>query len=506
MEYIVTAKEMKQYDANTRNYFQMESAVLMERAALSVVDAISENFPGKRRLLIVAGMGNNGGDGFAIGRILWQRGCEVDFVLLGEKEKCSKETKKQIEILERYGLPIETNFPNREYDIIVDAIFGIGLSRNVEGIFEEAITYINQSSAKIVAVDIPSGVSAEDGSILGTAVKADMTVTFAFKKLGLLLYPGAEYCGKLLCADIGITKESFLGETPYFQSYGKEDLAKLPIRTKAGNKGTFGKVLVIAGSKNMCGAAQFTALSAYRTGSGMVRIFTVSDNREILQKNIPEALLTTYDADSLEEGLLEEAMRWATVVVLGPGLGTTQTAENIVNYVLSKTTMPKAVPLVIDADALNIIAGNEAFKQKIKGKPIVLTPHLMEFARLTGKDIEEIKANRVKEALAFAKENEITLVCKDAVTIVSHKGESNYINQTGNESMATAGSGDVLAGIIASLLGQGKTPEEAAVLGVAIHGLAGDRAKQESNSYYVMAGNLIEQLAYILKENKNETL
>lgn len=502
MEYIVTEKEMKQYDANTINYFQMESAVLMERAALSVVDAISEKFSDKKRVLIVAGTGNNGGDGFAIGRILWQRGLAVSFVLLGKKENCSNETKKQIEILERYGLPIETNLPDKEYDIIVDAIFGIGLSREIKGIFEEAVTYINQSNAKVVAVDIPSGVSAKDGSILGTAVKADMTVTFAFKKLGLLLYPGAEYCGELLCTDIGISKESFLGEKPCFISYTKEDLTRLPIRKKNGNKGTFGKVLVIAGSENMCGAAQFAALSAYRMGSGMVRIFTVAKNREILQKNIPEALLTTYDADNFEESLLEEALRWATVVVLGPGLGTTQTAEKIVNYVLNDIH----IPTVIDADALNIIAGNEALKKKIQGKPVVLTPHLMEFARLTGKNIEEVKENRVKEALAFAKENQVTLVCKDAVTIVSNKGENNYINQTGNESMATAGSGDVLAGIIAALIGQGMTVEAAAALGVYTHGLAGDMAKQESNSYYVMAGNLIEQLAYILKENKNETL
>ncbi len=509
MEYIVTASEMKKYDRNTSSYFGVSPLVLMERAALAVVEEIELRYKDKKRILIVTGCGNNGGDGFAIGRILCQRGYLVTIVFPGDLERCSEEAKTQLEIYRKYGQKITDNIPECEYDIIIDAVFGTGLNREVEGIYRQAISNINQREGIKIAVDIPSGLHADNGRILGVCVKADITVTFAFKKRGMILYPGAEYCGKIICKDIGITRASFLDEEPLMYSYQADDIKRLPKRNKAGNKGSFGKILLLAGSVNMSGACVLSGLSAYRSGTGLVRIVTPWENREIIQKMLPEAVLDIYEKnDAMISQKIKEGIQWADCIVIGPGIGKSEMAHQLVQAVLGQTQ----TPLIIDADALNLIAEDEKLQEKVRentkqGASIIMTPHMGEFSRLIKIPIEELQKEFVENVLRYRQMYGVTLVCKDARTICCGKHGKDgtirlYINQSGNDGMATAGSGDVLAGIIASMAAQHLQDFEAACLGVYIHGMAGDLASQAANRYSMMANDMIEQLKYILSDEK----
>lgn len=500
MKYIVNAEEMKQYDSNTIEAFQVPSIVLMERAALAVAEEIEEALPfGGRRVLVIAGKGNNGGDGLAVARLLLQRGYDVTCVMTGGTSGMSEQTALQRTILQKYGLEIGCNLPAAEYDIIVDALFGVGLCREITGDYAGAIDYINASKAYVVAVDMPSGIHTDTGAVIGRAVQADMTVTFAFLKRGLLLYPGAEYAGKVVCREIGITEESFLGKKPTAFTYEPSDLAKLPKRPAYGNKGTFGKVLLIAGSRNMSGACLLAGESIYRSGAGLVRIMTVEENRHVLQEKLPEAVLVTYDADCYPKKELEESIAWADCIAVGPGLGLDSVAGSIVEMLLRDSA---GKPLIIDADALNIIAASERCRALLKERDnVILTPHLGEFAGLTGDTIADIKEHIAEAAVNFAAEYKVTLVCKDARTIVCQEADSVYINTSGNSGMATAGAGDVLTGIITGLAAQKLPLYKAAVLGVYLHGLAGDMAAEKYNAYYMTATSMTEQLQYIMKRD-----
>ncbi len=512
-KYFVSSEEMKKYDKATINYFEVPSLVLMERAALETAGEIEKRFEKGSKVLVVSGVGNNGGDGIAVGRILMQRGYEVDFVLIGTKEKCSEETRRQLVILAKYGCPLKSKIESTEYDIIIDALFGIGLSRNVEGIYKKCIETMNSISGFIVSVDIPSGINADTGEVMNAAVKADITVTFAFEKLGHILYPGCEYCGEVLCKDIGITKESFRGEGPrvysYADRYREQAAALMPARSRGGNKGTFGKALVIAGSRNMSGACELCARSTYRIGAGMVKVVTPEENREIIQKNLPEALLSTYtDAEKTEaweEFLqdLKESMKWADCIVIGPGIGKSGTASRLFKYVVKES----AKSLVIDADGLNLLAESEELQEILRtlalkeSRQIIVTPHVAEFARLYGCKPEEVKKDIISKTKELADRLCCTVVCKDARTAVAdYKERDVYLNATGNDGMATAGSGDVLAGIIGGLLTQGVRCREAAEAGVFLHGRLGDLAAERTGRYAVMAGDLTEQLKYILSD------
>lgn len=504
--YFVSSGEMKEYDKSTMEYYGIPSMVLMERAALAVAEEIESRTKRGQRVLIVSGCGNNGGDGIAAGRILMQRGYKVDFVLIGERETCSEETKRQISIIEKYGCLLQGKIRDGEYDIIVDALFGIGLSRAVEGIYAETIGKMNRSKGMVCSVDIPSGISADTGRVMNGAVKADLTVTFAFEKLGHIFYPGCNYAGELICRDIGITEESFRGKRPFVHSYAagcRKEIKKLmPVRAGDGNKGTFGKALVIAGSRNMSGACELCAGSCYRIGAGMVKIVTAEANREIVQRAIPEALLTTYrEADGMLPESFYKDMEWADGIIIGPGTGTGETAR----LMLEKVILESEKPLLIDADGLNILAQSEALQNYMadrKGsRQIILTPHAAEFARVAGCTVREVKENPLIKVRELAERLGCVVVCKDARTVVAaFKEEGIFLNTTGNDALATAGSGDVLAGMIGGLSVQGMPAAEAACKGVYIHGILGEMAAAATGSYAVMAGDLKEQLKYILAD------
>lgn len=508
MEHVLTSQEMKASDKAAIEEYGIGSPVLMERAALQTAKVIVDRYGLDIYVGVMAGSGNNGGDGIAIARILQEQGIRAEVNLIGETSRLTAETAAQLETARKLKIPIHYGAKHTLYDVIVDAIFGIGLSRSVEGKYRKAIEAVNASKAKVVAVDIPSGVNTDDGSIMGCAVKADITVTFAYRKLGLMLYPGASCAGEVICVPIGIPKAVTAQKRTGVVTF--TDAAKdlnFPERSPSGNKGTFGKVLLIAGSRNMGGACLLSALSAYRTGAGMVRIFTASENREGLLKKLPEAIVDTYrDTASGEDGepaltqeeleLLSVGIEWADIVAVGPGISISQKAKEILAYTLHQCDKP----MVIDADALNLLAQHgELLKQfeydyRKNDNDIIFTPHLGEFSRLMKCPVAEIKRDRISSCKAFTKKYDVSLVCKDARTIVSKRGKLTYLNSSGNDGMATAGSGDVLTGIIAGLLAQGYSGFEAAVMGTYAHGLAGDIAREKTSAYYIMAQDIIKAL------------
>ena len=496
MKKIVSCSQMKNLDRHTIEVKKVPSLVLMERAALSVAEEMVKE-PGRlQNTLVVCGMGNNGGDGAAIARILFLWGYQVSLLFLGNPEHMSEETKRQKEICDSYGVP-ETNNPCwNEYTTIVDAVFGIGLSRNVQGVYQEMMEQINQSGAYIWAVDIPSGINGDTGAVMGMAVRADETVTFAFAKAGHYLYPGTSFCGKLHVKDIGIYMEPDDRET-YLHCPEISDFKCFPEREKDGNKGTFGKILIVAGSCNMAGAAYLSARAALLTGAGMVKIHTVEENRMILQQLLPEALLYTDSEKNWEERkkMWQKNLDWADVVVVGPGIGQEQRARELTAFYLKNCRKP----MVVDADALNIIAAEQHLKEFL-GNHCILTPHMGEFSRLTGISISKLKENPVFYARRTARTLGAVCVAKDARTVTALADETIYLNLSGNDGMATAGSGDVLSGILGGLLGQYKAFAMVAPLGVYLHGLAGDEACRTVGKRCMTAADILQGLAAVLKK------
>lgn len=494
MEYLVTGSEMKQCDQNTMEHFLVPSCVLMERAALAAVQTLSECAFDLRKVLVVCGAGNNGGDGLAVARLLFLRGIDIDIYFVGKETSCTQETKRQLEICRKYGISLVSTPDFSEYNSIVDALFGIGLSRTVEGVYEKVIQEINRAGARVLALDIPSGIHADTGQVMGTAVSADVTVTFAFCKRGLLLYQGKLHAGKVIVKEIGITRESFLGKEPkaftYLHDTGLRNL--LPVRSVYSNKGTFGKVLMVAGSTHMAGAALLASKAAYKAGAGLVRVFTDSCNREVLQTGLPEAIADTY-----EEG--EASLRfsgietWASVIGMGPGMGEGAEKQELLRIVLDKAQ----VPVVLDADALNILARHPQLLANHR-QPVVVTPHVGEMARLAGQTAKEVLGDLCQAAKSLAKKYGVVCVLKDAGTVVTD-GEQIYINQSGTNGMSTGGSGDVLTGMITGLIAQGMHVMQAACLGVWLHGLAGEEAARQKGVYSMLAGDIIDALDTVMR-------
>lgn len=493
MEKIVTGRQMKCLDQYTIEQKGIPSLVLMERAGLSVFEAIKRAKFSLEKVLVLCGTGNNGADGVVIARLLHLAGYHTDVCILGKPENFTIEMQKQIDIGRNYGISFVKSFCISEYTVIVDAIFGVGLSREIVGNLKETIQELHNFRGKVVAVDIPSGICSHTGKVFGCAVKADLTVTFGYRKVGLCLYPGADYAGKVVTADIGIYHEPKLLLQPEIFTYTKDDLKKIQ-RKQDGNKGNFGKILLIAGSKDIFGAAYLSGMAAMRTGAGMLKICTHKENKNLFSC-FPETMLLCYeDNEDITKELLESFI-WADVIGIGPGIGLGKQAEKFLDTVL----LYGKKPLVIDADAIGMLREREIL---LKNYPqeVILTPHLGEFSRLTGISIKKWKENPIKITQEIAKTLSVVLVCKDARTIISNESESIYLNLSGNDGMASAGSGDVLTGIILSFLAQGKGAQEAACLGVYLHGVAGDLAAERKGRAAMLARDLIEAAGQILDE------
>lgn len=522
MEYLVTAEEMQRYDANTIQHFKVPGIVLMEQAAMACLEEIlplcecvndniswNKNNIGikKCRILILAGKGNNGADALALARLLHLKHQDVTICIVtsnGDLEHgFSEQGKQQYEIVKAMNLPVVTQLPLDSYDIIIDGIFGIGLNRDITGPIAEMIEIINTYEGYKVSLDIPSGIDGTTGKCFGVAFQADLTITFAFLKRGLYLLPGARYAGKVVKKTIGITEESFLGQIPKMYALTGNIKEFLPTRDPFGHKGTFGKVLLIVGSEDCGGAAILAAKAAFYSGCGMVKICThISHKSDILQ-HLPEAMIDGYETISEAVEQVEKGLKWADVVAIGPGIGTDILAQSM----LKKVFLESKQPLVIDADGLNLLADTEIYtilkhQQEIEAarRSLILTPHPLELARISHRNKEEISNNGIEIARKIAMDLNAVIVKKDANTIICD-GTKQAMNLTGNHGMATAGSGDVLTGIMAAIMALKLPTFETALYSVYLHGLAGDAAAKDKNEYSMIATDIMNGIVNVLSEN-----
>lgn len=493
MNRVLTANEMQKVDEYTIGEVGIPSPVLMERAAMAVCAEVRREITGKR-LLVVCGKGNNGGDGLAVARILSSEDYQVGVYLCGQQKGGGSEGfLYQLGLLKLYPVTIFEQFPDDSWDGVVDAVFGVGLSGTITGQYLHVIERINHMKCPVLSVDCPSGVDCNTGRVLGTAVKAQITVTFGAMKRGLLLYPGAGQAGKVVTADIGfpeIAYETAVKEPVWMTE--PEDLYQLAARVPYSNKGTYGKAAVIAGSKNMCGAAVLAARACYSVGAGLVKIITCEENREILQTLVPEAVLATYKGTEISH--IEKELEWADVILAGPGLSVNSTAYDFVSMALNQ-----GKPLVLDADAINILSEHRDLLSALKNRDVILTPHLGEMSRLTGTAVPELKEDLLQFCKSFAEEYGVICVLKDARTVISD-GNSCVINTSGCCGMAKGGSGDVLAGMITGLVLQKNSIYETAVLGVYLHGLSGNAAAEQKGNYAMSPLDLLEGISVITKK------
>lgn len=490
MKKILTSEQMKICDRNTIEA-GTPSSVLMERAAQKIADIAMTKCIGAEKVLVVCGNGNNGSDGVLTALFLADNEYDCSIMFAGDREHLSHETAKNIKKAEEKGILFVDTPDFNSYSLIIDAIFGIGLSRPVEGRIAEIINRINASNAEVLSVDIPSGLSADTGRIMGVAVVADYTVAIEAVKRGHLVGDGVNCTGRLFVESIGIDTD-IAGDSG-LKVMTDEELRLIPRRKRNSNKGNYGRVLVIAGSVGMSGAAYLSAAAAYRCGAGLVEIYTPEENREILQTLLPEAIVTAYDKDFPDMITFRAALSRATAVVIGPGLGKSKTSEQIVR----ETYKCADAPLIVDADALNITA-----EKKIEfptDVPIIITPHPGEMSRLTGADIKEMSADPVSFARIYAEENEVICVLKFARTVITD-GNETFVNITGNPSMAKGGSGDVLTGVIAGMLCCDLSPIHSAALGAYIHGSAGDISEEYTHEAFPIARDIIDNLAPALKD------
>ncbi|MBQ4066927.1 MAG: NAD(P)H-hydrate dehydratase [Clostridia bacterium] len=497
---ILTSRQMKECDIAAIEA-GTPSRVLMERAAHSIADAvINDYFPEKT--LIVCGSGNNGGDGMIAARILNESGFECSVWYVGTEHTMTEETKVAYDELFEAGVEIVSAPVLSDYSLIVDAILGTGASFAPRGLIKEAIDAVNASGRPVLAVDIPSGISADTGKAPGAFVSADRTVTMQSYKRGHCFFSGVDASGKVSCADIGIVTDSYSDyDGLYPRALGEADLAVIPRRKRDSHKGNFGRVLVVAGSAGMCGAAYFSAAAAYRCGAGIVEILTAKENRIPLQTMLPEAIVTAYDASSPEADTIIAAIERSSVIVIGPGIGTGSASLKLLTTVFDYAESP----LIVDADALNLISRYSVlFPTDV---PVIITPHPGELSRLTGKSVSELRDDTMGSAMEYAAENEIICVSKFARTVITD-GEELYINMSGGPSLSKGGSGDVLTGVIAGMLCCDLSPVKAAAMGAYIHGRAGDKTAALMGDYSPMASDVLNALSSVMMQaaverNKN---
>ncbi len=508
MQYLLTAEQMKTADTYTSEVIGIPSIVLMERAALGVAERVKDLFQPGAYVGVVAGKGNNGADALAAGRILMDQGYHVIFYVYDDTPPEGTNMAIQQKILASYGADLrlfdEIDFDRERFDVIIDGLFGIGLSRDIEGLYRNTILLINEKREReltyVISVDIASGIHSDTGEICGFAVRADDTVTFGFGKRGMYLYPGCEYSGNILLCDIGITNRSIRPllservedsrERLYFTYDTERADDLLGHRSPTGHKGTFGKALIIAGSRNMSGACTMAASACMRMGTGMVKIFTEEANRVILQETVPAAMLSTWEEGETKAGArqLIKDLTWCDTCAIGPGLG-----KGVVQRALVKTLLEvlgteteaenTKVPehLVIDADAIRIIAEDglyDLLEKAGRNTDIIFTPHLAECAALLGTSMDDLCVDKDSKIKQFADRYHVTILCKDARTLIATWMSGRiYLNTSGNDGLATAGSGDVLAGMITACTAQGMSAMEAAAAGSYLHGRYAEAAE-----------------------------
>jgi NAD(P)H-hydrate epimerase len=511
---VLTSKEMREIDRKTIEEIGIPGPVLMENAGIRITGAILKRFPRitEENVVIVAGKGNNGGDGFVVARHLFNLGARPNVLLLASKQELKGDAALNLGIAEKIGVEIAEVTKIEEWkkhriglfhaSVIVDAIFGTGLLKPAEGLYATAIEDINKAPGFKVAVDIPSGLSSDTHLLIGPAVKADLTVALAVPKIGHVLPPAEEYVGELVISDISIPPFLFEDESLKLEVMEKKDL--LPYvqkRKRDSHKGTYGHLFVLAGSLGKTGAAVMAAKAALRMGAGLVTVGTPQSCLPVIARSMME-LMTEALPETPQKTISEAALptvldllKGKDAVLIGPGISAHPSTAKLVVSLMSKIK----VPVVIDADGLNILAENpDALKSF--SCPAVLTPHPGEFARLIRRSNKDVLDNRLALAAEFADKYKVFLVLKGYRTLVATPRGKIFINPTGNPGMATGGSGDVLSGMIASLIIQEKNILGATAAAVYLHGLSGDIGAKKIGERPLIAGDLIKYLPQALKE------
>jgi NAD(P)H-hydrate epimerase len=507
----VTAEVMQQLDRRTIEEYGIAGLSLMERAGAGTAAIIQQRFGNiaNPSALILAGKGNNGGDGLVIARILAGQGWRVEVLLFAATAALSGDAKANFERLPQSVTvtAVTASLPAimagcADFTVLVDALFGTGLTNGLSGVIAEAAAVINASGRPVVAVDIPSGVDASTGRVPGEAVSAALTVSFGLAKVGQLLFPGAAYCGELIVNDIGIPDE-LCAAAPGITYLDEAHAATLlQPRSRTAHKGDNGHVLIVAGSKGKSGAAAMAANSAMRSGAGLVTLAVPESVHAILELKTTEAMtvpLSGCPAGSIGYDAVEEIctqVSGKSVLAIGPGVGRTAETAAVVRRVIADSVLP----LIIDADGLNAVAADLAVVAGSQAPFIIMTPHPGEMANLAGIATADVVGDRLETARKFAAVHHVYLVLKGARTVIAAPDGSIAINGSGNPGMASGGSGDVLTGVIAALVAQGYEPFPACCLGVFIHGFAADLVAIDKGELGLIATDIQEMLPYALKK------
>ncbi len=496
---IATREIVREIDRLTIEKYGIPGLVLMENAGRAAADVLLENFAYAGKVAVFAGGGNNGGDGFVIARHLISEGLDVDTYVVSNPKKYKGDAFTNYKALKKIGgniVELKDNLRKyKQADVIVDAIFGTGLDREVTGFYKKVIEFINSQGVPTLAVDLPSGLDSNTGYPLGTAVLADVTVTFVLPKLGTSIYPGVEFAGEIYVADI-TTPNFLLDDIPY-ELLSSESVDKiLAPRYEDTHKGTYGHLFILAGSPGKSGAASLAALGAQRAGTGLVTVGVPKSLHSIIEQKtteamtepLPETDIETLGAVSVNR-TLEIMKERKSALAVGPGISTTDETREFLYEIIRNST----IPMLIDADAITLVAENPKVLKEAK-VPIVLTPHPGEMSRLAGIPTEEVQADRVGVSLDFSAKYNVYLVLKGARSIISTPEGEIFINTTGNAGMASGGMGDVLSGIIGGFLAQRLSPSDACRLGVFIHGLAGDIVAHENGEVGMIASDVANAL------------
>ncbi len=503
---LVKSSEIQEMDRITIQEMGIPGVVLMENAARAASRVFLDHFhpPLNSHILVLCGRGNNGGDGYVMARYLHQAGLQVTVIVLAETASIEGDALLNLEVIRRLGVPVvevgslvewgEKSGLVSSADYIIDGILGTGLNAPVRGMYKEIIQTMNQAHKPVMAIDIPSGLHADTGQVMGVAVRADLTVTFGFPKAGQLVFPGAELVGRLVCVNIGIPHQVADRLPVSYRLIGPEHfLDLLQEKGQDIHKGDRGHLLILAGSTGKTGAASLAALGALRGGAGLVTLGTPQSLNAVLEEKLTEAMTvplpdTTEGFLSLQaEEQIGELMKGKSAVALGPGLSTHPETSALVRRVIAGCSLP----MVIDADGLNALSGDISVIEHCSGR-VVLTPHPGEMGRLSGLTSLEVQRDRLGCATRFASQHGCILVLKGARTVIAQPEGPTFINPTGNPALSSGGSGDVLTGLIGGYLARGWPPTEAALAGVFLHGLSADFLAETMGQAGILAGELLE--------------
>ncbi len=516
---VLNAEQMKNIDRQTIKEIGILGPVLMENAGIQIVKALKSKFPEpqRERIVIVAGRGNNGGDGLVVARHLFNQDCRPLVLLLGTEQEVKGDAALNLRIARRIGIEILKVTSAKVWDkhkarvsratLLVDAIFGTGLSKPVKGLYAKVIEDMNRSKAYTIAVDIPSGLSSDTYQIIGPCVKADLTVTLAAPKIAHVFPPAEDWVGELIIGEISVPRFLFENDDLRLELVEKKDIIPyFKKRMKDTHKGTYGHLFIISGSFGKTGAAVMAGKAALKMGAGLVTIGTPQSCLpivarpvvELMTEPLPETAARTISSEALEK--TSTLLRDKDALLIGPGISTHRSTAGFVLSLLPQLKLPS----VIDADALNILASNPGILKSLR-KPVIITPHPGEFARLLRLSTRDVLERKLELVPEFSEKHGVYLVLKSYKTLISTPGGKVFINPTGNPGMATAGSGDVLSGMIASMIVQEKNLLEAILAAVYVHGLSGDIGAEKLGEKSLTAGNIIDYLPRAIKQLESET-